>query len=215
MPIDSYCLWCGRSLKYDSTLRAMFYIDDVLCEKCRQSIIRKPKKIRIDNITVEGLYVYDGLYREMLIQYKELYDEALFPAFLWKDKKRLEKKYHGYTIVPIPSSTTRNKERGFKTVDKIFSILDLPLCDLLEKTGEHEQKKVKGYERKLVSQHLVLKSDVEVPEKVLLVDDIVTTGETVRASYNLLKGKVKDIKIFTCAYNKAFLRDGFIYNKRT
>ena len=201
---DSYCLWCHRSLKYESTLKNLFHIDDVLCEKCRQSMEYKPKKIKIHGIEVQGLYIYEGLFRDMLIQYKELYDEALFPVFLWKVKQELERKYRGYTIVPVPSSERKNQERGFFTVERMFEVLDLPILDLLYKTDDHEQKKMNRRERESIYSHLEMKDVKSIPDKILLVDDIMTTGETITAAYRKLKGNSKCTKVLICGYNKAF-----------
>ena len=201
---DCYCLWCHRSLKYESVLKNLFYIDDVLCEKCRQSLEYRPRKIRVHDVEVYGLYVYEGLLRDMMIQYKELYDEALFPAFLWKNKKELEKKYRGYTMVPVPSSNEKNRERGFFTVERMFEILDLPMADILEKTDDFEQKKKGTREKRNIASHLRIRENAVIPEKVLLVDDIVTTGETIRAAYDILKENSKSVKVLICAYNRAF-----------
>ena len=206
---DCYCLWCGRSLKYGSTLKNLFYIDDVLCEKCRQSLEYRPKKIRLHNIEVQGLYVYEGLLRDMMIQYKELYDEALFPVFLWQDRRKLSRKYRGYTVVPVPSSASLNKERGFFPVERLFGILGLPVLDVLYKTDDYQQKNMPGNEKGSIAEHLKLR-DRELPERILLVDDIMTTGETVKAAYNLLKENSKTVKVLICAYNKGFSGNPYV-----
>ncbi|MBR0385359.1 MAG: hypothetical protein IJI05_02280, partial [Erysipelotrichaceae bacterium] len=138
---DCYCLWCGRSLRRESSLKHMFYVDDVLCAACRNSISYAPKKIMIDGIRVDSLFVYEGLIREMIIQYKELSDEALFPAFMYPYIRELRKRYRGYTIVSIPSSAANNEKRGFKAVDKMYEILDLPGVEMFEKKDDYDQKK--------------------------------------------------------------------------
>ena len=201
---DCYCLWCGRSLKYGSTLKNLFYIDDVLCEKCRQSLSYKPKKIKLGEMEVRGLYVYEGLLRDMMIQYKELYDEALFPVFLWQNRKELMKKYKGYTVVPVPSSAARNRERGFFPVERMFGILGLPVADALYKTDDYQQKNIPKAAKGRIAEHLKLR-DMELSDRLLLVDDIMTTGETITAAYNLLKENSKTVKVLICAYNKGFL----------
>ena len=202
---DCYCLWCGRSLRRESSLKHMFYVDDVLCAACRNSISYAPKKIMIDGIRVDSLFVYEGLIREMIIQYKELSDEALFPAFMYPYIRELRKRYRGYTIVSIPSSAANNKKRGFKAVDKMYEILDLPGVEMFEKKDDYDQKKTDFRKRHEIRKHLVYKPAAVRNNRVLLVDDILTTGETIKAAYSFLAGSGYSIKVMTVCYNKRFL----------
>ena len=190
---DCRCLWCGRSMKYDSSFREMFFIDDVLCSRCRQNLTLRKRTFKVEGIPIEGLYVYEGLVRDMLLQYKENYDEALFPVFLYPYIKELRRKYRKYAVVPVPSSSEMVNKRGFRHVNKIFSMLDLPVCDLIEKTDNVEQKKSR--KRSDIGKHFRL-----IPEfpshvrKILLVDDIVTTGSSMISCYHLLEQKCPEIK---------------------
>ena len=42
---------------------------------------------------------------------------------------------------------------------------------------------------------------MKLPKKVVLVDDVCTTGSTLRAAIKLIKQKVKKIKIYTISTN--------------
>ena len=79
---EARCLWCHKSLRYGGSLADMFSTNDCLCDECRQAMNFRPRIIKAGNLHVLSLYPYEGLVREMMIQYKEKYDEALFPVFL-------------------------------------------------------------------------------------------------------------------------------------
>ncbi len=212
---DCYCLWCGRSLRMESSLRNMFQIDDVLCDSCRSLIRYRPKRIRLSEVSVDSLYVYEGFIREMLIQYKELYDEALFPLFLYPHVEDIRKRYRGYTIVPVPSSRENNEKRGFRAVEKMFGILNMPMVEMLVKTDDHDQKNTDFSRRHEIISHLEIKPVNVRNRKVLLVDDILTTGETVKAAATLLMRKGYRIKVLTLCYNRRFASKQFCLQTKT
>lgn len=203
--IDCYCLWCGKSLRRESSLKHMFYVDDVICKSCRDKISYRPKRIKLDDITVDSLFVYEGLIREMIIQYKELSDEALFPVFLYPFIDELRRKYRGYTIVHVPSSTTNNKKRGFKAVNKMFGVLNLREEEMFRKKDDFDQKEVDFKRRHEIRNHLIYEPVKVKNNKVLLVDDILTTGETIKAAYSFLAASGYKIKVLTACYNRRFL----------
>lgn len=203
--IDCYCLWCGRSLRRESSLKHMFYVDDVICESCRDKISYRPKTITVDGIRVSSMFVYEGLIREMIIQYKELSDEALFPIFLFPFINELRRKYRDHTLVCIPSSSVNNEKRGFRAVDKMFGVLNLPEVRMFEKKDDYDQKKTDFQKRHEIRNHLIYSPQKARNNKVLLVDDILTTGETIKAAHSFLAASGYRVKVLTTCYNKRFL----------
>ncbi len=209
---DCKCLWCGRSIRYDSSFREMFFIDDVICSRCRQKLSARRQMFKVEGISIKGFYVYDGLVRDMLLQYKENCDEALFPVFLYPFIREMKRKYRGYTLVPVPSSNEMMDKRGFRHVNKMFSLLDLPTCDLIEKTDNVEQKKSSS--RQEIGRHFRLKAELSAAtEKILLADDIVTTGASMVSCYRLLKQKYAEISCLSVSYSRQFSRKLFIFTK--
>ena len=206
MVTDSFCLWCGRSIKYESSFSEMFQVDDCLCSRCRHLMKYEPGMYQGPGFRFEGLYVYEGQVREMMLQYKENCDEALFSTFLYPYIRHLNRKYHGYTVIPVPSSEEMVTRRGFQHVRKIFSVLDLPVRELIVKTADVQQKS--SSRRKEIGTYFRLKEQ-QLPEKtkILLVDDIVTTGESMGACYRLLKRKYARIRCLTVSYGKQFVKN--------
>lgn len=191
------CLWCGQDLNNQESLLSIFYYDDVLCEKCRYEMKYKIRKINKNKMIINYLYPYKGIGREMLIQYKELYDEALATSFLYPYKKIIEKKYRGCVFVSIPSSKEKTNQRGFKHVEKIFEGINIPIIELLEKNSDIEMKHLNKNERYLASRLMKLKDEVIVPkEKIILIDDVVTTGYSLFRAKECLGKEVEALCIF-------------------
>ncbi len=99
----------------------------------------------------------------------------------------------------MPSFYKDDVKREFNHVLEAFSILKLPILRLIEKIDEYKQSDQKGHDRINIKYHLKM-SDIEKVrnKKILLVDDVMTTGSTLKASISLVKqGHPKDIKILT------------------
>jgi len=202
--VNQYCLICNKCINQNGNFFELFYVDDVICTKCRSELKRYPKIIQLGNLEVESLYLYKGLMRELLIQYKEYYDEALFPLFLYKDFQYINKKYKGYTIVFMPSSEATLAKRGFNSLNEIYSFLTLEKIDCLYKSEDLDSKTLPLKERNKIAQVIKLKPCDLSKKKILLVDDIITSGATLKSAYDLLKNECKSIKALTLCYNGRF-----------
>lgn len=203
--MDSYCLICGNSLRNASSLMHMFYVDDVICDKCLSKFTKKKKIIMLDNHEVEGLYVYQGLVREMIVQYKEMYDEALSSSFLYRDVKYLKKKYKDYVLVPIPSSKKDIERRGFKHVNKMFQIVGLPIVELFAKKDDVNLKKASYAQRQNIKEHIILSASLPKETKILIIDDVLTSGASMKACFDLLAG-YENVSGLVFCYNEIYLQ---------
>jgi len=190
------CLWCFKELDKGNIVET-FFQNDCLCQECRRKMEYKNINIKLDKLDIEALYPYKDEGRRMLLQYKEYMDEALYPLFLKKNEKYLRKKYKDYILVPIPSSIEALEKRGFNHVEKMFSLMDKEYDELLENTGMYQQKSLSVTERE--ERHIQLKKyKIVKRRKYLLVDDLITTGNTMLQGYESLKrfGEVKGLCVF-------------------
>lgn len=201
--VDCYCLVCFKSIRKTDKANLLL-VNDVLCNKCRNSLEYRPITIALKEFKVRGLYCYQGIVRDLILQYKEKNDEALAYCFLYPYIKRLKNKYKGYYLVEVASSDKKIKERGFHHVKKIFSVLDLPFLDVIKKKSDFQQKKV--HNRQIQNEFELVDNSIDLSnKKILLVDDIITTSGSILACYNLLKGRCKRIEVLVLCYNKRFL----------
>ena len=199
------CLICFEKLQHGMDILQFFYYEDVICCQCRREILFQKQKIKIGEFEIDSLYLYEGTIRNLMLQYKELYDEALAPIFLYPKYKKIRKKYAGYVLVPIPSSISKVEERGFHHVESMFSLLNLPIYNVFEKKGNRQQKELGVRERNLISFQL---SNAEMlsGRKVLLIDDVMTTGNSMMHAYQLIRGFVEEVKGLTVCIHKKLLR---------
>lgn len=104
-------------------------------------------------------------------------------------------------MIPIPSSKVDDEKRGFNHVKEMFSILKMNMIDELEKISQEKQSSLTSKNRLNINDKLILKNkDSITSKKILIVDDIYTTGATMFKAIELIKkAKPKDIKVLTIA----------------
>lgn len=187
-----------------------------LCKKC-EKILETEAVYGVDKVLEkyfnEHLYIflYQGIIRRIILKYKfqeEAYFYKTFVNFLLKNKNFFEKIKKYDTIVPVPISKKRLKERGYNQSELIAkeisynSELKLETESLLKTKNIIEQSKLNKEERLKNIQGVYKLTNMEklYKKKILLVDDIYTTGSTVNECARVLrKAKPKNIGVFTLA----------------
>lgn len=143
---------------------------------------------KVLDINAISIYIYNDIIRTYLYQFKGCFDIELADAFLQPFYRELSFMYSGFTIVPVPSYKKEDEKRGFNHVVEIFSRLKLPIEDVLIKTARFKQANNKKNERKDISKFLTVKgTDSLRGKRVLIVDDVYTTGSTMKAAIQLVK----------------------------
>lgn len=141
---------------------------------------------------------YEGIIRKLILDYKfndKSYLYKTFVSFLTKDEKIFEKIQKYDTIIPVPISKKRKKDRGYNQSMLIAKEIALKtkvnlLNNCLIKTKNIiEQSKLNKEDRLENIQgvyELKNKQNIE-NKKILLIDDIYTTGSTVNECSKILK----------------------------
>ena len=102
---------------------------------------------------------------------------------------------HEAIIVPIPCSAARLEKYGWDQMEEVSRVLNRPYVHLLERNTENQiqQKRLSRDQREEVSgSKFILRSDcLGIEElkkkKIIVVDDIITTGNTMEAALSILK----------------------------
>ena len=134
------------------------------------------------------LYIYNDFFREVLYRYKGLGDLQLAPIFLEPFKAELKRRYKDYTIVLVPSNASENFRRGFAFLPWIFKSLGLPMVSPFTKQKDYKQASSKN--REDIKNVIVFKENIFVSnKKLLVVDDVITSGYTLKTCIELLESK--------------------------
>lgn len=196
------CLFCDRQIdKYD--LRSLFLERDELCISCRSQLKVRHRYLDLGAFRVECFYEYEGIFRSLLLQYKECGDEALKKVFLYGLKDHLNIRYFGYKMMLVPSSKRKLESRGFDHLAGIFEGLRLERAGGLKMVEELSQEGKSFFERAKMADNYVYEG--EKLDKVLIVDDVVTTGSTLRGVYRSIFEHAKIVKVLSLAYKSSTL----------
>ena len=201
------CSICGRPTK------------DGLCNKCKLLLDRQAI-LGIDDYYLNNekefdehmyLYAYDSIIRKLILKYKFQEKSDLYKIFV-KNLKNNKKTYlflKKYDIIiPVPISKKRLKERGYnqssllsKEISKDFNIEYNDKCLLKHKHTESQSSLNKELRTKNVEDVYSVKNQEKIiNKKILLVDDIYTTGSTVNECSKVLRqAGAENIGILTIA----------------
>lgn len=191
--------------------------DDGICKKCEIKL-NNISKIKIDRYTnkyfKKHLYIfkYEGIIKERLIKYKfneKNYIYKAFVKFMLKNKKICDFLKNYDIIIPVPIHTKRRMERGYnqsaliaKEISKEIQKIDYLEDVLIKKINNKPQSTKNKSERKnnVIGAYYMKNKEKINNKKILLLDDIYTTGNTVNECCKILQSaNPKCIDIITIA----------------
>lgn len=205
------CLICGKELGYGS-IRDIVYGDDPLCMDCRRQWKKKRIRFSFDGYPLYASYIYNEAFSKCLIQYKELADEALKDAFLFEDLKWFRRTFRRRQIVLMPSSRMKLESRGFSHLRKMFECTGMEITEPFIRLDEGSQKQKNRQERMEIENRIILKPDAALNKRIVLCDDTITTGATLKGALNALSEEHLNIRIYTVSANRRWKTDTLHFN---
>lgn len=189
--------------------------EDGLCPKHRE-------KLGLDGLTTLFSYAEPAI-RELIhqVKYRGHTDAANFFARQYQKKvlARLPRggsstssefprpeSWGDWVVTAVPLSKVRQRERGFNQSALFAKKLAEPVYDyvelLIKKRETKPQVKLNKIQReKNLLRSFAIKRGVEVPEQVILVDDVITSGSTLKEATRVLrKAGVQQIWALTIAH---------------
>ena len=183
----------------------LFDGDICICPKCQNEFEPKFTSFNVNGYKATAIFEYTPYVKELIYKYKGCFDYELKDVFLNLYYKEIRMRYSTYKIIPIPSYAEDDKVRGFNHVVEMFKKLGLEPLPIIEKTAHFKQAENKAKKRSEINKYLVIKKPIDLSNtKVLIVDDIYTTGSTMRAAINLVeKLNPKQIRVLVFAKTRA------------
>lgn len=189
---------------------------DALCKKCELklkkyqiNLLKKHKKMSFN----ESMHIfrYEDLIREKIISYKfnnKAYLYKTFSKIILKNQKicGFLKKYD--IIIPVPIHKKRKLERGYNQTELIAKEIANQTHLKLEKNILIKQKNIipqsslnkSDREQNIKNAFIVKNIEKIIDKKVLLFDDIYTTGSTANECAKVLKKQgAKQVGVLTIA----------------
>lgn len=175
------CIRCSRPFK---NLAEEFRKDEY-CYDC----VRWEESVEWNGVFNgnKSLYIYNDFLKEVISRYKFRGDYVLARLFC-KNLIRVLKEFDYDLLVPIPLSQERLYERGFNQAEALIIESGLTSTPALKRIHTEKQSKKSREERIHLSNifKIVNEEDI-VGKKVMLIDDIYTTGSTLMHAGKLLK----------------------------
>jgi len=182
-PPDVLCLACDRALSGDAAgclCPACAEALDRLRERCEAAGNKEPPPEGIDY--VHAAYLYDGAAKALICRLK--FDCVRAAAVPLAEEMAYLDAGEEEMIVPVPTDEVRRRKRGFNQstllAEHMAKTLGMPMREALRRTQRRApQRGLNAEERKRNLEGCMISDDSVRGRRILLVDDVYTTGATV------------------------------------
>lgn len=191
--VGACCSVCSRML---SELEEE-YIQGSTCQDCfRWEQNQRWQGVLERNIS---LYAYNEYMKELIALFKYRGDYAIVEIFVSEIQRVVSELQCDY-VIPIPLSKERLQERGFNQSEALIEAAGITSTQLLMRNHNEKQSKKSRKARMELKQIFMLISKIDLTNKqILIIDDIYTTGSTLRYAAEVLKkagaGKIYSLTI--------------------
>jgi predicted amidophosphoribosyltransferase len=148
-----------------------------------------------NDVDVYPLYMYRGAVARLLREYKKHERKSLALFWAFRMEEVLRARWPNSVLVPVPPRPEKIKLHRWDQVEGIVRVLQSRgwiVCRSLERRSSFQQKRLSRGERRENAEHgYAISSGFSgiMPETIVIIDDVYTTGSTVSACARILKNK--------------------------
>ena len=215
------CLLCAQHLKKNLTFGELLFLkkeESTLCLACYSSFemigeehcpncYKKGLSSSCQDcqlwckegveVSHEAIFSYNQAMKDFFNRYKFDGDYILRKVFATILRDFLIK-YKDYHFLLIPLSPERYAKRGFNQVAGLIEAAGFSHLDVLGKREEKASSSKNRSERLATELPFFIKEGIRIPKKILLIDDIYTTGATVNRVKSMLeKAGADEVRTFS------------------
>jgi predicted amidophosphoribosyltransferase len=157
-----------------------------LCSDCRRSLRWIGATLWADGVPVWVALTYEGGARALVsaLKFRRVAGVAATMAAQLAAGAP-DDLLAGAALVPVPIHPARLRRRGFNQAELLAREIGVrracPVADCLARVGPRGAQVGRGRAERLAAVHVRVRPGAVVPPRVLVVDDVMTTGATVRA----------------------------------
>ena len=171
--------------------------ENILCSRCRE------KHWNFSSST--SLFIYTESGRQLITAYKFSCRKNLAYYFAGQICRFHKENCPERTVVPVPFRPSAKRKRGWDCMENICLILsrhyDIPVGSCLKRKNGPAQKTMSFSDRMSnLQNNISIKTGERAPEKVLLIDDVFTTGATMDyCAEILINAGAEDVRCLSIA----------------
>lgn len=175
-----------------------------LCRRCIEIINAPPSPVflRHNNIQVYYYGLYKENLRDFIIAYKYHNHHSLSKEFSQMLYNTIQTHQLDFDIIAyVPATKSAKKKRGYDHMRLIAKALskmtNVPCVDTLTTVRDTDQLTTQDRQEAVKGKFKILdeKAHLISGKRILLIDDVYTTGSTMKETYNILKSSGADTVI--------------------
>ncbi len=205
LPVCEHCIAC-LFLPYITDFQPHYHVINPRCKQCGKILISeydfctrcrmmadtdKPMQKTACTRTF-GLFPYVGLGQKLIPVWKNSNVRTFSTVFapLIQQFLAQNSELAGLPVVPVPPRPQKLREKGWDQIEDLVRELaaysQTTICRCLKRQDGTPQKKLSKTERAVNLQNKIHASTKKIPEKLILLDDVMTTGVTIETCARIL-----------------------------
>ena len=198
---DNSCTSCHNTLDREG----------FICSKCLKNLKREAYLKNKENFFY--VFIYEKAVRQIIADYKlrkrkDLAKDLAYliqkPFFQLLEREKID------VVIPVPISDERMLERGFNQIEYLLELLSVNYKKIQRIKDTKHMYSLKDVKKRAKNVKNVFKNKLNLTNKnVLIVDDVVTSGATIRSICEELEKTNENIniKVFSIAMARHFINN--------